>query len=579
MSKTIIGIDLGTTNSAVAYLRDGVPQVIEIEGKPSMPSCVGVDSSGNLVVGETALNQLVAAPESTILSIKRAMGTDKKETVGDKSYTPEEISAFILRTLKQHAETHLGHAVDKAVITVPAFFDEAQRKATTNAAALAGLEAVRILNEPTAASLAYDADGADGQKLLVYDLGGGTFDVSVVTAEDGVVEVRSSHGDTLLGGDDFDQCLIDHVVEKFVRDHGVNLTDDLKAMRRLKIILERAKRALTDEPYVRIQEDYLTEVHHLDLEISRAEYEEMISGYLEKTLVCVHRALDDAKMVPDELDRVLLVGGSSRTPAVALLLENRLGIVPRSEVDPDLIVALGAAIQAGNLSGERAHSILVDITPHTFSTSTLEIMGSEPTIICVPIIKRNSALPAAKSDAFVTLTPGQEVVEVTVYQGESADPDENTLIGKFLVQGLDPNADAGNPIIIKFALDLNGMIKVTATEKRTGHSREVIMDTREKGRNFDLDQARENVMELMGVSEVDEGSSPAPAAGRPAVVTEAKNLRKRGEALLETGIDETDRREIQELIRASTDAIRDQEWDILKEKNDSLSDILFYLED
>ncbi|MDA0810848.1 MAG: Hsp70 family protein [Verrucomicrobia bacterium] len=581
----IVGIDLGTTNSVLAIVKDGVPEIIRIEGHPTMPSCVGLGPDGELIVGQRALNQLVASPESTVQSIKREMGTNHLTTLGAKSYSPEEISSFILRELKNHAEAFLGQPVQKAVITVPAFFDEAQRQATKQAATLAGLEAVRIINEPTAAALAYDAASLTNEKLLVYDLGGGTFDVSVVVVEDGVVEVKASFGDTRLGGDDFDQCLIDHTVAAFKKKHGIDVTTDLKAMRRLKVILERAKCTLTDEPYVKVEEDYLSGNKHLKLEISRSEYEEMIDSYLQKTLTCIHKAMTDAGLVPHQLDKILLVGGASRTPAVARLIETQLKIEPRFDVDPDLAVALGAGIQAATLSGAEIHSILVDITPHTFSTSTIDFSGPVERKICVPLIKRNSPLPTAKSEAFYTLYHGQEEVRVDVYQGEHVNPDENTLIGDFLVRDLS-NVPAGNPIILKFDLDLNNMLKVTATEKISGKTREVVMDTREHGRHFDLNEARDNIRGLVGkdidvesVVDDDDNDEDDYIDTEDSMLATAKDLRKRCDVLIKAGLNEEDASQIEKLLRQSTEAIRDRSWDALLEVNDTLSDVLFYLED
>jgi molecular chaperone DnaK len=585
MKDPIVGIDLGTTNSAVTILRDGIPEIIEIEGRPTMPSCVGLGPEDGLIVGQVALNQLVAAPASTVLSIKREMGTNHGTSLGGKTYSPEEISSFILRALKTHAEARLGRPVNKAVITVPAFFDESQRKATTRAAELAGLEVLRIINEPTAAALAYNAASSANEKMLVYDLGGGTFDVSVVMVEDGVVEVKASHGDTRLGGDDFDQCLIDHVAAAFKDKHGIDVTTDLKAMRRLKVILERAKCTLTDEPFVKVQEDFLSGGKHLNLEIARSDYENMIDPYLQKTLTCIHQAMSDAELIPGHLDKILLVGGASRTPAVARLIESQLKIEPRFELDPDLTVALGAGIQAGNLSGAESQSILVDITPHTFSTSTMDFSEERPRKICIPLIKRNSPLPSAKSDVFFTLYDGQEQVRIDVYQGEGKIPGENTLVGDFLVQDLS-DVPAGNPIVVKFDLDLNSMLKVTATEKATGNSREVVMDTQERGRHFDMERARDNIRALVGddpeaileaIPAGDEDAETEPDSER--LLATAKDLRKRGERLRNSGLDSDDDSEIAELIKTSSEAVRNQDWAALEQANETLSDIIFYLED
>ncbi|MFT5406476.1 MAG: molecular chaperone DnaK [Verrucomicrobiales bacterium] len=578
MSEPIIGIDLGTTNSAVAVVQDGRPIIIPVDGQPTMPSCVGLDANGTLVVGQPALNQLVASPESTVISVKRKMGTDIAIKLGEKSFSPEEISAFILGRLKEAAEEYLGQPVTKAVITVPAYFDEGQRKATADAAKLANLEAVRIINEPTAAALAYDAESAKNQTMLVYDLGGGTFDVSVVVVENGVVEVKASHGDTQLGGDDFDDALVAHVSDIFREAHGLTFEDDLKAQRRLKVALERAKCTLSVEPFVKVQEDFLKDEKHLTTEISREDYEEMIGDYLQKTLTCMHKAMEDAKVVPTQLDKILLVGGSSRTPAVSELIENLLGVSPSFEVNPDLIVAMGAAVQAGTLAGVKSQSILVDITPHTFSTGSLETSMGFPNEICVPLIKRNTPLPCRKAEVFYTMVDNQKEVLVTAFQGEGGTPEENTLVGDFMVQGLS-RVPAGNPLVLEFELDLNGMLAVTATEKGTGLTKQVVMDTNSNVRTFDLEKARENIAEL-----ADSGEKVVPMlevindSNGPAI-TEAKQLRKRAEALITAGVDEDDKVEILGLVNQTTAAVKAGDGATISRLNQSLSDVLFYLED
>ncbi|MFT5188716.1 MAG: molecular chaperone DnaK [Verrucomicrobiales bacterium] len=578
MSEPIIGIDLGTTNSAVAVVQDGLPIIIPVDGQPTMPSCVGLDANGTLVVGQPALNQLVASPESTVISVKRKMGTDIAIKLGEKSFSPEEISAFILGRLKEAAEEYLGQPVTKAVITVPAYFDEGQRKATADAAKLANLEAVRIINEPTAAALAYDAESAKNQTMLVYDLGGGTFDVSVVVVENGVVEVKASHGDTQLGGDDFDDALVAHVSDIFREAHGLTFEDDLKAQRRLKVALERAKCTLSVEPFVKVQEDFLKDEKHLTTEISREDYEEMIGDYLQKTLTCMHKAMEDAKVVPTQLDKILLVGGSSRTPAVSELIENLLGVSPSFEVNPDLIVAMGAAVQAGTLAGVKSQSILVDITPHTFSTGSLETSMGFPNEICVPLIKRNTPLPCRKAEVFYTMVDNQKEVLVTAFQGEGGTPEENTLVGDFMVQGLS-RVPAGNPLVLEFELDLNGMLAVTATEKGTGLTKQVVMDTNSNVRTFDLEKARENIAEL-----ADSGEKVVPMlevindSNGPAI-TEAKQLRKRAEALITAGVDEDDKVEILGLVNQTTAAVKAGDGATISRLNQSLSDVLFYLED
>ncbi len=580
MNELIVGIDLGTTNSELAVIQDGQIKMVNINGNPIMPSCVGLDPTGKLIVGQAAKNQLVAAPESTILSIKRKMGEDIKVPLGDKEFSPEEISSFILRELKLAGERELGQPISKAVITVPAFFNERQRKATQVAGELAGLQVMRILNEPTAAALAYGAGSTAEETMLVYDLGGGTFDVSVVVVESGVVEVKASHGDTHLGGDDFDQLLVEHAIAEFKRQYNIDLRQDAKTLRRLKVVMERAKCRLSDEPFVMVREEYLDGQHHLEMELMRDDYEAMIQHYLEKTLTCLHQSMNDAKLSPRDINKIMLVGGATRTPMVHRLLQARMQLDPRFEINPDLIVAMGAAVQAGVLAGEKRHSILVDITPHTFSTSSIASFEGRSNRICVPIIPRNTPLPASKADLFTTLYDNQESVIVDAYQGEGPLPEDNILIGDFHVEGLS-KVPAGNPIIIHFDLDLNGMLKVTATEKVTGLAKTVTMDTRGKA-GLNVEAARRNIASLVGEPGVEEGET-APAEdlekNSAELLATAKDLRKRGEALLQKNVSAEDAAEIRELIHQSAEAIKERDWALLAESNKTLSDLLFYMED
>jgi molecular chaperone DnaK len=581
MNELVVGIDLGTTNSELAVVLEGEVKVLPIHGHPIMPSCVGIDPSGKLIVGQAAKNQLVAAPESTVLSIKRKMGEETRVRLGEKEFSPEEISSFILRELKQEGERQLGQPIRKAVITVPAFFNERQRKATQVAGELAGLEVLRIINEPTAAALAYGAGSQAGETMLVYDLGGGTFDVSVVVVESGVVEVKASHGDTHLGGDDFDQLLVEHAVAAFKKAHGVDLHQDLKTLRRLKVAVEQGKRRLSDEPFSMLREEYLDGQRHLELELSRLEYEEMIASLLEKTLTCLHQSLNDAKMAPGDITKVMLVGGATRTPLVQRLLHSRLGIEPRFEINPDLIVAMGAAIQGGVLGGQKRASVLVDINAHTFSTGAAVSDAFSYHLECVPIIRRNSPLPASKADLFSTVCDNQTEVRVSVYQGESRQPEENVLIGEFLVEGLS-KVPSGNQVIIQYDLDLNSMLKVTATEKATGLAKAVTLDTR-GAQTLDLEQARRNVASLVGDSaepgEDLETAAPPDAPAHQAQVAAAKDLRKRAEALLQKKVNAEDGDEIRRLLQQSAEAIGAGDGAGLGELNDTLSDLLFYLED
>ncbi|MBW2064234.1 MAG: Hsp70 family protein [Deltaproteobacteria bacterium] len=575
---TVVGIDLGTTNSEIAFIKDGSPQVIPVEGEMIMPSCVGMDKSGTLLVGRAARNQMVSDPESTILSIKRKMGQDVKVRLGDKEFSPEEISSLILKKLKTEAEAYLGQEVKKAVITVPAYFDDHQRKATKNAGALAGLEVMRIINEPTAAALAYDAGLEENQTILVYDLGGGTFDASLVVVENGVVEVKASHGDTHLGGDDFDNLLIEHVAHIFEDEHNVSLLADPKARNRLWAAVEKAKRELSDAPFARIREEFIHGDLHLDTEISRIDYEDMIRPLLKKTMDSVHQCLKDAGILPSHVDRVILVGGSTRTPLVFEIIGNEMGIEPRHEINPDLIVAMGAAIQAGIIAGMETHSVLVDITPYTYGTRAVDLYrGRFVSDVFVPIIRRNTPLPVSKSEAFATIVDGQEKADVRIYQGEEPIASNNIFIGNFFVEDLS-DVPAGNEILLNLHLNLDGILEVTATEKRTGLSKTVKMDTSKHRDVFDLEKARRNLASLVD-EETLEGISDSPGGkGKEAILCEAKDLRKRAEALLGS-IDEEDAAQLRPLIQQSKKAVAEGDIEKLAELNESLSDMLFYLED
>ena len=576
--SAIVGIDLGTTNSEVAVIKDGRPHIIPVDGQSIMPSCVGIDPGGNIVVGWVAKNQMVAAPESTILSIKRKMGEATQLQLAGRYFSPEEISAMILAKLKTAAEAHLGEAVTEAVITVPAYFDDAQRKATQNAGILAGLEVRRIINEPTAAALAYDAVQTKDQTVLVYDLGGGTFDASLVVVQSGVVEVKSSHGDTHLGGDDFDHLLMAYADQAFFDQHGVRLMDDLKARNRLWVAVEKAKRALSDSPFAHIREEYIVGDLHLDLEIARLEYEEMIRPLLRKTMDCVHRCFKDAAILPGAVDKVILVGGASRTPLVAELVRQAIPVEPRHEIDPDLIVAMGAAIQAGVIKGQKTNSILVDITPYTFGTSAVGMLdGLFQENVFVPMIHRGTPLPARKSEVFLTMYDGQPAVDVRIYQGEAPSAEDNIFIGNFLIEGL-KDIPAGNQIILALALDLNGVLDVTAMEKRTGLSKTVRMQAGNGAAAFDLDQAREHLSAAFGPDPAAPGRSKEISGDKQHVIVAAKDLRKRANVFLDD-IDATDADELRALLAESQKAVADGDLPKLTQLNESLSDMLFYLED
>ncbi len=600
----VVGIDFGTTNSAIAAVLDGKVTVIPVAGQPLMPSAVGIDPNGKLVVGQAAKNQSVAAPDATVLSVKRLMGTEDPVPLGGKSYRPEEIAAIILGQLKKAAESHLGHPVTRAVITVPAFYNERQRQATQDAGRLAGIEVLRIINEPTAAALAYGAgrSGQDGaETLLVYDLGGGTFDVSLVSVEDGIVEVRASHGDTRLGGDDFDELLAQLAAGRFAdAQPGAEL--DPATRRRLRAVMEKTKIALSDAPYAAVREEYLTPTAHLDTEIARQDYETLIEPLLEKTLGCLQQTMADGKITAAQVDKILLVGGATRTPAVQDLLLDRLGREARHEIDPDLIVAMGAAIQGAALAGQPAPAILVDITAHTYSIGVLvDAGGPIDTEGCAPIIRRGTALPARKAEVFVTSHDNQEDVRIEVYQGEGSYPDQNTEIGNFSVKGLS-RVPAGNAVVVTFQIDLNGLLTVTATEKRTGLAKSVTIDTAGQHR-INLDAARTNLAALFqehdpnasfpddpaeydGESEGDPAGAadcqppdPAHPESPAELLANAKSLRRRANTLLDAPLPDADAAAIRSELDHIAQAIRESDWPRLADATRKLSDLLFYLED
>jgi molecular chaperone DnaK len=478
MSDLIVGIDLGTTNSEVAAFVDGQVKVLGAGGRQILPSCVGFSASGELLVGEAARNQQALYPERTVRSIKRRMGSAETVMVGGRNFTPPEISALILRELAEWTRASLGELPEKAVITVPAYFSDAQRAATREAGALAGLEVVRILNEPTAASLAYGYGDGTRHTALIYDLGGGTFDVSVVTVEGDVTEVLASHGNNRLGGDDFDDLLAARLMDEFQKQHGIDLRNGHPAAAaRVRWAAEEAKKKLSFEPFVSIREDALIETdgkpRHLEMEITRLEYEEMIRPLVESTLDSVSKALQDSGKRPADMDAVLLVGGSVRTPLVFNLLADRIGIEPRGDVHPDLCVALGAGVLASRLAGHGVGRVLVDVSPYSFGIAYLGERGGVPYPHCYkPIIRRNTPLPLTRTEQYVTSHPFQTEVDLHVYQGEDDDALKNILVGDFNIEGLTALPGA-NEILCRMRLDLDGILEVAAVEKRTGKSKQI----------------------------------------------------------------------------------------------------------
>jgi len=583
MAEKIIGIDLGTTNSEVAVVDHGRVTVIDITpDHPILPSFVGLADDGSILVGEPAKNQYVLYPERTIKSIKRRMGSADRVELGDATYSPQEISAIILRRLKAVAESYLGEPVHKAVITVPAYFSDAQRQATREAGEIAGLEVMRIINEPTAAALSYEANHQGYKKVLVYDLGGGTFDVSVVGIQDNVVEVLASHGNNHLGGDDFDAKIVEHIVEH-LKKQGADPTGSRRAMARITRAAETAKIALSDQPFVRIEEEYLLDKAgapvNLSLELARAEYEAMIAGYIDETLEAVHIALKGANLTVSGIDEVLLVGGATRTPIITERLEGDLNLTVRAEVNPDLCVATGAAIQAGMLAGEAVSAVLVDITPYTFGTSALSERDGIPyPFTYVPLIHKNTPIPVTKSEVFFTLYDHQDTVRVHVYQGEDPDALNNIEIGQFTVEHLS-KAPAGNPIVLQFSLDLNGIMNVTAREKNTGLEKSIRIDNvLTRFQEGELETARARVEALFGGGQTIEGETVAPAAPTEhQLQAQARAVVEKAQRLLDRA-SEDDREDIINLIEKITDALAAEDFAAVKTPLAELSDILFYLE-
>ena len=517
MNDLVVGIDLGTTNSEIAaYAQDGV-KVLGPERSPMLPSCVGFSPSGELLVGQAARHQQLLYPELTVRSIKRKMGSAEPVKLGDKTFTPPEVSALILKELVEWGRRSLNLPVEKAVITVPAYFSDAQRNATREAGMLAGLEVVRILNEPTAASLAYGFGDSSRHTAMVYDLGGGTFDVSIVAVEGDVTEVLASHGNNRLGGDDFDDLLLERLEREFEDRHGVDLRQGHPAAHaRLWWAAEEAKKKLSFEPYVRVREEALVmdggKALNLDLEISRDEYEEMIRPLIESTLDSVSKALSDAHKNPGDMDAILLVGGSTRTPLVSERIEELTGLKPRQDVHPDLCVALGAGVLASRLAGHEVERVLVDVSPFSFGPSYLGERGGFPYPHCYrPIIHRNTPLPVTRTERYCTAHPHQTVVEIEVYQGEDEDALKNILVGDFRIEGLQ-SMEGPNEVLCRMSLDVDGILHVAAIEKATGKSKHItIARALEAKSASEIAAARDRLKALYASRSSEYGMAPQEA--------------------------------------------------------------------
>lgn len=574
MNEPIIGIDLGTTNSEVAVVQNGQVTVIAANGHKILPSAVGLTPENILLVGEEAKNQHLIYPERTVLSIKRKMGTLEKVTLGEAAYSPQEISAMILKQLKNTAEAYLQCPITKAVITVPAYFSDAQRQATREAGGLAGLEVVRMINEPTAAALAYDTHQNEQKRVLVYDLGGGTFDVSIVSLQNNVVEVLASGGNNNLGGDDFDTKIIEFI-QNNLTEQGIDISQSPKAQARIRRAAEIAKITLSDHPFAKIEEEYLMEhqgkPYHLSMELSRSDYEDMIKPYINETVECVQKALNDANLMSSDIDDVLLVGGSTRTPIIAEELNTIFNHRPRAEIDPELCVATGAAIQAGVIAGEKCNAILVDVTPYTFGTSCIGIVDDEPyPSMFKPIILKNTPIPVTKSEVFFTLHDDQDAVGIKVYQGENEDALENIKIGEFKVEGLS-KAPANSPIVITFKLDLDGILQVSAQEKKTGLEKKIIISNAIAQFNqAEIDQAKQRIDQLF--------TEPCTAEhSHAALHHNAEQLIVKAEKLLGE-ISAEDQEDLVNLMEVIKDALSSHQETELPQHLEQLSDMLHYLD-
>ena len=608
MSDMVVGIDLGTTNSEIAAFLNGKVEVLGPEADRMLPSCVGLSPVGALLVGREARHQQLLYPDLTIRSIKRKMGSTEAVKLGDKEFTPQEISSLILRQLVEWAQRDLKQPIAKAVITVPAYFSDAQRNATREAGELAGLEVVRILNEPTAASLAYGFGDAGHHTALAYDLGGGTFDVSIVSVEGDVTEVLASHGNNQLGGDDFDNLLLGRLEREFQSQYGIDLQNGHPIARaRLWWAAEEAKKKLSFEPYVRVREEALVTENgkplHLDLELSRPEYEEMIRPLVESTLDSVSQALSDAHKNPSDIDAILLVGGSTRTPLIYRRLHELTGLEPRQDVHPDLCVALGAGVLASRLAGHGVERVLVDVSPFSFGPSYLGERGGFPYPHCYhPIISRNTPLPVTRTESYATAHPHQTSVQIEIYQGEDDDALKNLLVGDFRVEGLRPTREP-NEVLCRMSLDVDGILHVTAIEKETGKSKHISIARalREKSpreiaaarerlkalyssraeQDGEMDETRLSLEDADGVSEEarsepeDKAAADLPHALE--LVKEAQDLVEQSQNLLGT-LHEEDQAEAIELQESIDRAIRSNDAGGLKKASAELRELLFFVE-
>ncbi|WOC32172.1 MULTISPECIES: molecular chaperone DnaK [Caproicibacterium] len=567
MSKTI-GIDLGTTNSCVAVIEGGEPVVIaNAEGARTTPSVVAFKKDGERIVGQAAKRQAIANPERTVISIKREMGSDFKVKIDDKQYTPQEISAMILQKLKADAEAYLGEPVSSAVITVPAYFTDSQRQATKDAGKIAGLDVKRIINEPTAAALSYGIDKGEEQKVMVYDLGGGTFDVSIIEMGDGVQEVLATAGNNRLGGDDFDKRVMDWMVSEFKKENGIDLSGDKMAVQRLKEAAEKAKIELSGMTSTQINLPFITAdatgPKHLDLTLTRAKFDELTADLVEKTMGPVQQAMKDAGLSFNEINKVLMVGGSSRIPAVQDAVKKATGKDPFKGINPDECVAIGAALQAGVLGGEVEGLLLLDVTPLSLGVET---MGG----VMTKVIERNTTIPTKKSQVFSTAADGQTQVEINVLQGEREFARDNKQLGIFKLDGIAP-APRGIPQIeVSFDIDANGIVNVSAKDMGTGKEQHITISSSSNMSKDDIDKAVKEAEKFAAEDKQRREEVDAKNSAEQMVYTAEKLISDSGDK-----IDAADKSELETKINAVKEANKGENLEDIKAKSDELQKTMF----